>query len=271
MSIAVINKPLILYLYCITLCVAAVKEKTLRHHNFIGLRSFSEMHYLRQSISLLVLVLGLSHAIAASAGNLYRYKDENGVTALGLNIPPHLVRNGYEILGNNGRVIEVVPPALTEEQIAERDAKEAEEIRLAQEAQKQKEDDEALLKLYSHPDDAVRVLKRKLQDIEGFIALKNGNISVVKGKLDQEEAKAANMERTGKKVPDNILKVIDQRKQKIIEIESDIEARQNEIPVLKLVFDKIIKRLELLTNKKAANYPLEPATPENEDAIISGS
>ena len=93
----------------------------------------------------------------------------------------------------------------------------------------------------------------------------------VKGKLDQEEAKAANMERTGKKVPDNILKVIDQRKQKIIEIESDIEARQNEIPVLKLVFDKIIKRLELLTNKKAANYPLEPDTPENEDAIISDS
>lgn len=216
------------------------------------------MRYFKLSISLLIFAIGLSHAVSTYAANLYRYKDENGVTALGLNIPPHLVRNGYEVLGSNGRVIKVVPPALTAEEIATRDAKEAEKIRLAQEAQKQKEEDEALLKLYSHPDDAVRVLKRKLQDIEDFISLKNGNISVVKGQLEQEEAKAANMERTGKKIPDNILNKIEQQKQKIVEIQNDIEVKRNEIPVLKLVFDKIIKRLELITNKKSANYPLEP-------------
>lgn len=216
------------------------------------------MRYFKLSISLLIFAIGLSHAVSTYAANLYRYKDENGVTALGLNIPPHLVRNGYEVLGSNGRVIKVVPPALTAEEIATRDAKEAEKIRLAQEAQKQKEEDEALLKLYSHPDDAVRVLKRKLQDIEDFISLKNGNISVVKGQLEQEEAKAANMERTGKKIPDNILNKIEQQKQKIVEIQNDIEVKRNEIPVLKLVFDKIIKRLELITNKKSANYPLDP-------------
>ncbi len=221
------------------------------------------MSYFKQSISLLVLTIGLTHAFSTSAANLYRYKDEHGVTALGLNIPPHLVRNGYEILGSNGRVIKVVPPALTAEQIATRDAKEAEKIRLAQEAQKQKEDDAALLKLYSHPDDAVRVLKRKLQDIEDFISLKNGNISVVKGQLEQEEAKAANMERTGKKIPENILTKIEQQKQKITDIQGDIEVKQNEIPVIKLVFDKIIKRLELITNKKSANYLLELPTSEN--------
>ena len=217
-------------------------------------------------MSLLIFAVGLTLAFSTYAANLYRYKDENGVTALGLNIPPHLVRNGYEVLGSNGRVIKVVPPALTAEEIAIRDAKEAEKIRLAQEAQKQKEEDEALLKLYSHPDDAVRVLKRKLQDIEDFISLKNGNISVVKGQLEQEEAKAANMERTGKKIPGNILNKIEQQKQKIIEIENDIEVKRNEIPVLKLVFDKIIKRLELITNKKSANYPLEqPPSKDNEE------
>lgn len=224
------------------------------------------MRYFKQSMSLLIFAVGLTLAFSTYAANLYRYKDENGVTALGLNIPPHLVRNGYEVLGSNGRVIKVVPPALTAEEIAIRDAKEAEKIRLAQEAQKQKEEDEALLKLYSHPDDAVRVLKRKLQDIEDFISLKNGNISVVKGQLEQEEAKAANMERTGKKIPDNILNKIEQQKQKIIEIENDIEVKRNEIPVLKLVFDKIIKRLELITNKKSANYPLEqPPSKGNEE------
>lgn len=230
------------------------------------------MSYFKQLISLFVFVIGLSLSAYTYAGNLYRYKDENGVTAIGLNIPPHLVRNGYEVLGSNGRVIQVVPPALTAEEIAARDAKEAERIRIAQEAKKQKEEDEALLKLYSHPDDAVRVLKRKLQDIEDFISLKNGNISVVKGQLAQEEAKAANMERTGKKIPDNILKKIELQKQKIADIENDIDVKRNEIPVLKLVFDKIIKRLELITNKKAANYPLEtPPTSGTETSNASNN
>lgn len=215
------------------------------------------MSIFKQSVSLLILIIGLSHSISTHAGNLYRYKDENGVTALGLSVPPHLVRNGYEVLGNNGRVIQVVPPALTAEEIATRDAKEAERIRLAQEAEKQKEKDQALLKLYSHPDDAVRVLKRKLQDIEGFIALKKGNITVVEGQLEQEETRAANMERTGRAIPENVLNKISQQKEKIKEIKGEIEAKRNEVPALEKEFDQIIRRLELITNKKAANYPLE--------------
>lgn len=211
-----------------------------------------------------MLVFGLTYTLSASAANLYRYKDENGVTALSLSIPPHLVKNGYEILGSNGRVIEVVPPALTVEQIQERDKKAAEAVLLAEEQKRQQEADAALLKLYSHPNDAVRVLKRKLLDIKDYISLKNGNISVIKSQLEQEETKAANMERTGRKVPDSTLNKIAQQKEKIIEIQKDIEVKRNEIPVLTLAFDKIIKRLEFLTNKTAEDYPLEPATKENE-------
>lgn len=265
MGVAATDKQLYFILSGHNLYCRLLKTRIHLHRYFIGLRSFSEMSYFKQSISLLIIVIGLTHSISTYAGNLYRYKDENGVTALSLNIPPHLVRNGYEVLGSNGRIIKVVPPALTEEEIAARDAKEAEKIRLAQEAQKQKEQDEALLKLYSHPDDAVRVLKRKLQDIEDFISLKNGNISVVKGQLAQEEAKAANMERTGKKIPDNILNKITQQKEKIIEIQSDIEVKRNEIPVLNLVFDKIIKRLEFITKKKAADYPFESSPDKSSD------
>lgn len=217
------------------------------------------MSNFKQTAVLLLFILALTSHTTANAGNLYRYKDENGVTVMGLNIPPHLVRNGYEILNNAGRVIEVVPPALTAEQIADRDSKEAERLRLEEEARRQKEQDEALLKLYSHPNDAVRVLKRKLQDIEDFVTLKNGNISVVKGQLEQEEAKAANMERTGKAVSEAILNKINQQKEKIIEIEQEISIKRKEIPAIKAEFDKIIKRLEVITQKKAKDYPIETA------------
>ncbi len=217
------------------------------------------MSNFKQTAVLLLFILALTSHTTANAGNLYRYKDENGVTVMGLNIPPHLVRNGYEILNNAGRVIEVVPPALTAEQIADRDSKEAERLRLEEEAKRQKEQDAALLKLYSHPNDAVRVLKRKLQDIEDFITLKNGNISVIKGQLEQEEAKAANMERTGKVVSDATLNKINQQKEKIIEIEQEISIKRKEIPAIETEFDKIIKRLEVITQKKAKDYPVEAA------------
>jgi len=206
---------------------------------------------------LLTFILAASYISNAHAGNLYRYKDENGVTVLGLNVPPHLVRHGYDILSNSGRLIESIPPALTAEQIADRDNKEAEQARQAIADKKQKEQDLALLKLYSHPNDAVRVLKRKLQDIDDFISLKNGNITVVKGQLEQETAKAANLERTGKKVSDSILNKINQQKDKIIEIEKEISVKRAEIPVLTKDFDKIITRLEAITKKKAKGYPLE--------------
>ena len=164
---------------------------------------------------------------------------------------------GYDIRSNSGRLIKSVPPALTAEQIANRDSKEAEQARQAIAAKKQKEQDLALLKLYSHPNDAVRVLKRKLQDIDDFVSLKNGNITVVKGQLEQEEAKAANLERTGKKVSDNVLNKITQQKDKIVEIEQEISVKHAEIPALTKEFDKIITRLETITKKKAKGYPFE--------------
>jgi hypothetical protein len=179
---------------------------------------------------------------------------------MGLNVPAHLVRNGYDILSNSGRLIKSVPAALTAEQIADRNNKEAEQARQVIAKQKQKEQDLALLKLYSHPNDAVRVLKRKLQDIEDFITLKSGNIHVVKGQLEQEESKAANLERTGKKVSDNVLNKINQQKDKIIEIEQEISVKRAEIPVLTEEFDKIITRLETITKKKAKDYPFEEST-----------
>ena len=42
-------------------------------------------------------------------------------------MPARYVRNGYAILSNNGRVLEVVPRALTNEEIRQRDPRLARE------------------------------------------------------------------------------------------------------------------------------------------------
>ena len=92
----------------------------------------------------LALALGFS---AQAAANMYRYTDENGQIVISSTIPQEATKRGYDILSNNGRVIETIPPAPTEEEIAAREAEKQRQKELAE----QREQDRALLKRFSHP------------------------------------------------------------------------------------------------------------------------
>ena len=63
---------------------------------------------------------------------LYKYTNEDGVTVLDSHVPARYVKNGYTILSLDGRVLEVVPRALTDNEIRERDRRLAEEDRCHQ-------------------------------------------------------------------------------------------------------------------------------------------
>lgn len=117
----------------------------------------------------LALALGFS---AQAAANMYRYTDENGQIVISSTIPQEATKRGYDILSNNGRVIETIPPAPTEEEIAAREAEKQRQKELAE----QREQDRALLKRFSHPDQAVKAMHRKVRELEGLIQLKRGNI-----------------------------------------------------------------------------------------------
>lgn len=83
----------------------------------------------RASVSGVLSVLGfwlalgmlaplLAQAADAPEARLYRYVDSRGVTVIDTQgVPPDYVAKGYEVLNGRGRVIQVVPPAPTAEQI----------------------------------------------------------------------------------------------------------------------------------------------------------
>ncbi|MCB2425794.1 DUF4124 domain-containing protein, partial [Methylophaga pinxianii] len=61
-------------------------------------------------------------ATTVSAAQLYRFTDENGIPTLSKTLPPEVAQQGYDILDEKSmRVIERVPPAPTEAEIAERE------------------------------------------------------------------------------------------------------------------------------------------------------
>ena len=203
----------------------------------------------------LALALGFSAQVAA---NMYRYTDENGQIVISSTIPQEATKRGYDILSNNGRVIETIPPAPTEEEIAAREAEKQRQKELAE----QREQDRALLKRFSHPDQAVKAMHRKIRELEGLIQLKRGNISVISSQLDNEQSRAANMERAGREIPEGTLEKIRRLEAQIRDIEREIASQTQEIDELRKAFEDDIERLEEVTGE-ARTLPLDHTKTDN--------
>lgn len=203
----------------------------------------------------LALALGFS---AQAAANMYRYTDENGQIVISSTIPQEATKRGYDILNDNGRVIDTIPPAPTDEEIAAREAEKQRQKELAE----QREQDRALLKRFSHPDQAVKAMHRKIRELEGLIQLKRGNISVISSQLDNEQSRAANMERAGREIPEATLEKIRRLEAQIRDIEREIASQTQEIDELRKAFEDDIERLEEVTGE-ARTLPLDHTKTDN--------
>ncbi len=214
----------------------------------------STWQHKRFSLSLIVLLAGFAFMHCAQGAQLYRYKDDQGKTVLNSTIPPQYVGKGYDILNERGRLIERVPPALTPEQIAAREAEKERQKQLEAARLEQQRIDNELRQLYSHPDDAVRVLKRRIQDIEGVIQVKLSQIESTESEIIKQEGKAANIQRSGRTIPESIIASIKAFKNDIENAQADIAELRDERSKVFEEFDTKIKRLEVITQKKASDY-----------------
>ncbi|MCC4271298.1 DUF4124 domain-containing protein [Marinobacter nauticus] len=199
-----------------------------------------------------VAAFGLLFAAGAQA-TMYRYTDENGRLVISNTIPQEATKRGYDILSNNGRVVETIAPAPTAEEIAAREAEKERQKQL----ELQQEQDRLLLKRFSHPDQAVRAMHRKIRELEGIIQLKRGNISVISSQLDSEQSRAADMERAGRDIPETTLEKIRRLEAQIRDIEREISAQRQDIVEMKRAYEEDIKRLEEITGE-TRTLPLEP-------------
>ncbi|SOB76848.1 protein of unknown function [Marinobacter sp. LV10R510-11A] len=190
----------------------------------------------------LLLPMGMT---ALAESSMYRYSDEEGQLVISNTIPQQATKRGYDILNSNGRVMETIPPAPTEAEIVAREA----EKQRQKELTLQREKDARLLKRFSHPDQAIKAMHRKLGELQGLIQLKRGNISVISSQLDSEQSRAADMERNGQKIPDATLEKIYRLESQIRDIEREISGQAQEINSLKQAFEKDIKRLEKVTGE----------------------
>ena len=190
---------------------------------------------------------------------MYRFVDKSGQMVISNTVPQEASTRGYDILNAQGRVIETVAPAPTEADLAERAARQKRE----QQAQEQRLNDTKLLRRYSHPDDAIRAMYRKLNEMQSLSQLKQGNISVIVNQLDEEQSRAADMERSGRNIPEATLSKIDRLQSQVRDIEREIAIQNSDVETVRKQFLMDIRRLEEITGKERT-LPLEPPPPESD-------
>ena len=147
-----------------------------------------------------LLAITLLMAPLCVAGNLYRYTNAEGVTVVDYQVPADYVGRGYEVLNNDGMVIQVVPRELTGEEKKTRNAQQELEAAAMAEKQRLREWDESLLLRYSTIADIEASRERALGDLRIRLSILKSNKRSLKTQVESYQAQAADLERSGKEV-----------------------------------------------------------------------
>ncbi len=204
--------------------------------------------------TLLAAVLGLAPPVWAAADDkaagqvFYRYKDAQGVTVMNSQIPPEFVRNGYQVVNAQGMVLQEVPRALSDADLAHQ----SEEMKRKAQEQAQRKKDEALLLRYSSLEDVEAARARTLSEIDVRISILRGNIIASKQQVEREVSRAADLERAGRKVSPELLKAIEDFKRDIADNEAQIVQRELEKEQASTAFAEDAARMRVLLEKLRA-------------------
>jgi chromosome segregation ATPase len=196
-----------------------------------------------KSRKLLCGVAALAVALAAGPADAerlyYRYKNAKGVTVIDDRVPPEFVKQGYTVLTRDGRVVEEVPPQLS--------GSAAEQARAAAaEAKRLREWDESLLRRYSNTADIEAARDRALREFDIRISILRSNLQSVKGQIEREQARAADIERRGGVVPTDLQASIADLRREIAATEETIALRKRERDEVKASFQRDAERFESL-------------------------
>jgi len=188
-----------------------------------------------------------------AAGFNYRYRDDSGSIHIGYSVPPEFVENGYEVLNENGMVVDVVLPqsvldARASKMLEEAESRHQKELRATK--------DEALLRYYSSPEDVERVRERKLQEFQNFIDIQKANTLANRKRLVALQSQAAELERSGQEVPEKILQTLDTLEHKISDAKQAVKLKQEEKDRVWLAFELDIERLNELIGKESVARPV---------------
>lgn len=194
---------------------------------------------------LLAITLGTGLFVQA-APQLYKWVDENGNVHYGDSIPPQYAEKEQKRLNPQGVTVEVRERAKTPEELVE-------ERRLAtiqeEENERRREAetrDRILLDTFSNEDEIVMTRNGKVSAIDAVIRVTEGRIESLRNRLAELTNRAANLERSGKPVPDVLHQDIRSARQQIEDNQDYIVQKEQEQRETSAMYEADIQRFREL-------------------------
>lgn len=203
------------------------------------------------------LVLTALAPCAMAQEEYFRYQDDEGNIAIDDHVPPRFAKYGYSVIDRNGRVIEVVPRALTDEEKKNADSVAVQQRLREEERARQLKYDENLLRRYSDVADIDAARERRVNEVKVRINMLKANISSLSDQVAQMQQQAADLERDGQAVPEKVEVHLERLREEIASTEVLIEARRREQEKVEARFEYDKQRFNEL------RPPVPPAPPES--------
>jgi len=205
----------------------------------------------------LCAIVALS-VMPAQAGKLKKWIDENGQVQYGDHIPARYAKQSVQTLNSQGVVVETRAAAKTPEQIAEEQRLAAIKAEQERKQREQQRKDRILLDTFTNEDEMILTRDGKIEAIEAVIRVTNGRIAKIRQRLSAYKKRAANMERSGKPVPESLTRHIGESRNQIQQNIAYIDNRRLEQQAIREKFEADIKRFREL--KAAELEAVETAT-----------
>ena len=206
-----------------------------------------------------ICLLGLLPGLIAWAQttNLYRYQDDSGVVVVDWRVPAEYVDHGYEVLDETGRVLRVVPRALTDSE--KRDASKARDLEAEAivEQERLQAWDESLLLRYSTTEDIEAARDRALRDLQIRVSILKSNRRSLRQQAENAQARVAESERLGNAPRPEDLDYIADVKKEIDGTERQIAEREAQIEVVSAEYQLDIDRFQQLQDVVALRQSME--------------
>lgn len=205
-----------------------------------------------RAISLL-LITAVLFSTSLYAKKYYRFVNDEGQTILIDQLTPEAVNKGYDVINDQGQLVQSVPPAKTLGELQEEKQRQLEEKRKKREQQRQIRRDAELLRLFGSAEDIMRARDSALLGIEQRQELNTNDQQLLKASLEDLQRRAADYERLGKPIPHKLKDNITSTQKQIAERERNKAIIEQERETIVANFERDLIRFKELQAKRMAH------------------
>lgn len=217
--------------------------------------SFDHRIFRRRPWRIVSLACALALPLAAEAG-IKCWTNKDGVRECGNAVPPEYAQGEHVEKSKGGVVVKKQGRSRTQEEIAaerERRAAEAKAKAEAQAAAAQRaKSDRVLLDTFSSEDDLILARDGQLTNVEAQVKITESHVVKLNKQLDQMIVQAADIEKRGRKVPENLAQNIESVREQIEDQHAFIADKRREQDAIRAKFDADIARFRELRAQRTA-------------------